>query len=148
MTNPHIDRLGLEPHPEGGFYKETYRSALSLTCNDRQRDALTVIYYLLEAGQHSAWHRVLSDEVWHYYDGAPLELFLMSPNCKDVERIELNAENRHAVIPAEYWQAARSTGADTLVGCCVSPGFDFADFILLRDHPRHTSIDTQWQKLL
>ena len=148
MTNPQVKRLGLQPHPEGGFYKETYRSASSITCNDRQRDALTVIYYLLEAGRHSAWHRVLSDEVWHYYEGAPLELFIMSPNGQDVQRLVLDSEQRHAVVPADYWQAARATSADTLVGCCVSPGFDFADFILLRDHPRHTSIAQQWQNLL
>ena len=148
MNNPHVERLGLLPHPEGGYYKECYRSQISVSSNDRQRDALTVIYYLLEAGQYSAWHRVLSDEVWHYYDGEDLELFSMTPDCKQVERILLNAENRHAVIPAEYWQAAKPIGTFALTGCCVSPGFDFKDFILLRDHPRSTDIEKQWQELL
>ena len=119
-----IETLGLAPHPEGGWYRQVYRSEEKVT---RQRDAaersaLTTIYFLLVEGTYSAWHRVASDEAWHFYEGDPLELLTRDAVTR------LDATNRVHVIPAGTWQAARPLGAYTLVGCTVGPGFDFADF--------------------
>jgi predicted cupin superfamily sugar epimerase len=121
-----IETLGLAPHPEGGWYRQVYRSEEKVV---RQRDgaersALTTIYFLLVEGTYSAWHRVASDEAWHFYEGDPLELL-----TRDAVT-QLDAQNRVHVIPAGAWQAARPLGAYTLVGCTVGPGFDFHDFEL------------------
>jgi predicted cupin superfamily sugar epimerase len=123
-----IRELAMQPHPEGGHYAEVYRSA-----------AVTSIYFLLAAGELSRWHRVRADEVWHFYEGSPLELLQLTPHGADLERITLGpvGERQQPVhcVPADHWQAARSRGAYTLVGCSVAPAFQFADFSLLRDHP-------------
>jgi predicted cupin superfamily sugar epimerase len=119
-----IERLGLKPHPEGGHYIETFRAPES-----------TAIYFLLKAGERSHWHRVLNaDEVWHHYAGAPLEL-AMSEDARGVRRLRLGSdlalgERPQAVVPRRVWQAARSLGAWTLVGCTVSPAFAFENFEL------------------
>jgi uncharacterized protein len=123
--------LELAPHPEGGFYRETFRDARRI---EGGRSASTAIHYLLPRGQVSAWHRVDAAELWHFYAGAPLELFL-SPDGSRVERHLLGAdlmadERPQAVVPAHVWQAARSLGDWSLVGCTVAPGFDFATFEL------------------
>ena len=103
------------------------------------RDALTAIYFLLSAGAYSRWHRVLADEAWHFFEGDPLELLWLDEARGDcVRRVlsDVEAERRPlAVVPAGCWQAARPMGAYALVGCSVGPGFDFADFALLADHP-------------
>jgi uncharacterized protein len=103
------------------------------------RAALTSIYFLLPAGAVSRWHRVRSDEVWHHYEGAPLELWLVPPEEQRLERVQLGPlATRQApvhCVPAQWWQAARSLGPYTLVGCTVGPGFEFGDFELLRDRP-------------
>lgn len=131
--------LGLRPHPEGGHYAEMYRSSGRVRPVDRdvERPALTTIYFLLAAGEHSRWHRVLSDEVWHFYEGDPLELLRFDD--QGLHRMRLGSvahETRPvAVIPAGSWQAARPMGAYTLGGCTVAPGFDFADFTLAVDVP-------------
>jgi uncharacterized protein len=136
-----IEMLDLAPHPEGGFYREIWRAPLGVEPADRRgtRAALTSIYFLLPAGALSRWHRVRSDEVWHYYEGAPLELLLVRPDAPSLERAQLGplTDGRAPVhcVPANTWQAARSLGAYTLVGCAVGPGFEFADFELLRDSP-------------
>lgn len=136
-----IAKLELLPHPEGGYYREVYRSVRQVKPKDErsERSALTTIYFLLTAGQHSRWHRVLSDEIWHFYEGEPLELFWFDID-KDESMYRLlgqfNAGGKQhpvQVVPAGCWQAARSTGAYTLVGCTVGPGFDFDDFSLLED---------------
>jgi len=134
-----IDRLALQPHPEGGYYREIFRSALAVRTSDGRpvRSAVTTIYYLLTAGQHSGWHRVRSDEIWHFYDGDPLELALVSPAFDSVTRLALGppdgtSEPSHTV-PAGWWQAARPTGAFTLAGATVAPGFEFVDFLMARD---------------
>jgi uncharacterized protein len=134
-----IQELQLAPHPEGGFYREVFRSASTVRPEDGRspRAALTTIYFLLTAGQHSRWHRVRSDEVWHAYEGDPLELLQAPPDCAAVDRVllgplEAGAQPSHTV-PAGWWQAARPRGAFSLVGCSVGPGFDFADFSFLRD---------------
>jgi len=136
-----IETLRLEPHPEGGHYREIYRSAQSVDpADDRTaRAALTVIYFLLNAGEVSRWHRVRSDEVWHYLEGDPLELQLADAEFEQTSAMLLSPLAGHAmpvrIIPADGWQAARTTGAYTLAACTVAPGFDFADFALLRDLP-------------
>ncbi len=134
-----IERLQLQPHPEGGFYREVFRSDLIVQPGDDRpsRAALTTIYFLLAEGQHSRWHRVRSDEVWHAYEGAGLELFQAPPDLAVVDRIALGLSDPdvHPVhtVPAGWWQAARPRGAFSLVGCTVGPGFEFADFSFLRD---------------
>lgn len=134
-----IATLGLQPHPEGGHYRRIHASSAQVRPGDGRgaRPALTGIYYLLAAGECSRWHRVASDEAWHHLEGAPLALFeadaafaqvarrLLGPFADDAEPVR--------VVPHGRWQAARSTGAYTLVACSVGPGFDFADFELLCD---------------
>jgi predicted cupin superfamily sugar epimerase len=120
--------LGLAPHPEGGFYRETFRAAAA----EGGRGASTAIYYLLRRGEVSAWHRVDADEVWHYYAGAPLEL-LLSADGQERSAVRLGpdlaaGERPQAVVPAGAWQSARSLDDWTLVGCTVAPAFQFAGF--------------------
>ena len=137
-----IKHLRLALHPEGGHFLETFRSRLVVTPSDSRgaRAALTVIYFLLVQGGVSRWHRVASDEAWHWYEGDPLELFTAS-RTGAIKRSVLGpvSENfrPHQVVPAGHWQAARSTGAYTLVGCSVGPGFDFSDFTMLSSLPEH-----------
>ena len=125
-----IALLGLEPHPEGGYFRETFRDGP----DSGQRAFSTAIYFLLKEGQISRWHRVDAAEVWHWYAGAPLELGL-APKGGPESIVQLGSdllagERPQAVVPAAYWQRARSLGAWTLVGCTVAPGFDFAGFEL------------------
>ncbi len=134
-----LNILGMRPHPEGGHYVELFRSASRVQALDRnvERGALTTIYFLLVAGELSRWHRVMSDEVWHYHEGDAIELLLFDD--QGLRRLRLGSvgsETRPSVVvPAGTWQAARTTGAYTLVGCTVGPGFDFADFSLVADLP-------------
>jgi predicted cupin superfamily sugar epimerase len=136
-----IAGLGLLPHPEGGYYGELYRSnAMVLPADGRgPRAALTTIYFLLTGDTVSRWHRVQSDEVWHFYEGAPLDLWLASPGADAVNQQRLGplagAQRPVCTVPLGWWQAARSTGAYTLVGCTVGPGFEFSDFALAADQP-------------
>ena len=119
-----IETLGLEPHPEGGWYRQVYKSAETVTreADGARRSALTTIYFLLVEGTVSRPHVVQSDEVWHFYEGDPLEL------TAGEERVTLHASHRVHVVPARVWQAARPLGTYTLVGCTVGPGFEFEDF--------------------
>jgi len=134
-----IKLLDMRPHPEGGHYAEVFRSAHRVRVLDRnvERAALTTIYFLLTAGEFSRWHRVDSDEIWHYHEGDAIELVLFDD--QGVRRMPLGPVERATrstiVVPAGTWQAARTTGAYTLVGCTVGPGFEFADFSLLADAP-------------
>ena len=136
-----VQALGLEPHPEGGHYRRIHASSASVLPPDGrgERPALTCIHYLLAAGECSRWHRVASDEAWHYIEGAPLVLLGADPGFTEVESRLLGPFGPGAepvrVVPHGRWQAARSTGPYTLVACTVGPGFDFADFELLRDRP-------------
>jgi predicted cupin superfamily sugar epimerase len=122
-----IKLLGLEPHPEGGHYRETFRDASSSA-----RAYSTAIFFLLKAGEISRWHRVDAAEIWHFYRGAPLELrigkeaYVLGPDIDEAELPQL-------VVPPNAWQAARSLGDFSLVGCTVAPGFDFAHFELAPD---------------
>ena len=137
-----IATLGLSPHPEGGFYRELYRSpSRVLTPDGRgERAALTTIYFLLPNETHSRWHQVRSDEVWHLYEGGPLELFELAADGTGLVRHSLTAVSESGGSPvhtvaADRWQAARSLGDYSLVGCTVAPGFEFADFRMLSDDP-------------
>ena len=122
-----IAMLGMKPHPEGGHYIETFRDA-----PEGGRGHSTAIYFLLEAGECSVWHRVDAAEIWHYYAGAPLALTI-SPNGHDASAYRLGpnlaaGERPQVVVPAGEWQTAESLGAWTLVGCTVAPGFAFEGF--------------------
>jgi hypothetical protein len=136
-----VSTLALVPHPEGGYYGEVYRATATVQPADGRglRAALTTIYFLLPAGATSRWHRVQSDEVWHFYEGSPLDLWTAGPACDAVNCHRLGPLNgtRQPVwtVPAGWWQAARSTGAYTLAGCTVGPGFDYQDFTFAADDP-------------
>jgi uncharacterized protein len=131
----------LKPHPEGGYYGELYRSSSGVRPHDGRypRPAMTVIFFLLTAGQHSRWHRVRSDELWHACEGHPLILFEMSADLRELQQVALGDGDSDArwihVVPAGAWQAARSRGAYTLVTCTVAPGFVFEDFDFMRGVP-------------
>jgi predicted cupin superfamily sugar epimerase len=152
-----IGHLGLQPHPEGGFYEESFRSPTLLTLPDgRVRSASTAIYFLLPAGSFSALHRVSSDEVWHFYNGDPLELTTMTAEGM-LEKVLLGCklaagQRPQFVVSAGVWQAAKPCDGEhgyTLVGCTVAPGFDFADFEmpsrteLVRLFPQHRAVIAQ-----
>jgi predicted cupin superfamily sugar epimerase len=129
-----IETLGLSPHPEGGFFRETWRSPLALggLPHGGTRSASTAIYFLLPAGTFSALHRVASDEVWHHYNGDPVRLHLLEGRVHRtvvLGRDIAAGERPQQVVPAGVWQAAVPMGSRwSLCGCTVAPGFDFADF--------------------
>lgn len=121
-----IALLALEPHPEGGWFRQTFVDEVP-----GGRAHSTLIYYLLEAGDHSHWHRVDSAEVWHWYAGAPLELRIDPPPLTLTLGNDLSTGQRpQGVVPRGAWQSARSLGEWTLVGCTVAPGFEFEHFEL------------------
>ncbi len=125
-----IARLGLEPHPEGGHYRETFRDS---GCDANGRSRSTAIYFLLARGERSHWHRIDAVEVWHYYAGDALTLRIADGNKTRSFTIGPDiaaGEAPQAIVPAHAWQAAESTGEWTLVGCTVAPGFEFAKFEL------------------
>ena len=145
-----IAQLQLQPHPEGGWYREVFRPAAQVVTQDGRtaRNALTSIYFLLESGQQSRWHQVRSDEVWVYLEGAPLDLWIWDASANLARRavlgpvsldadlsLSLAMEPQH-VVASGLWQAARpqSGVADrfTLAACMVGPGFDFSDFRMMQ----------------
>lgn len=132
QTQAVIDELGLKPHPEGGWYREIYRSGDRVQTPRGARSAITTIYYLLERSQGSRWHVVEADEIWHFYEGAPLELLAYDPVARALVSGLLGDggadRERVAVIRKGVWQAARSLGDFSLMGCSVAPGFEFEDF--------------------
>ena len=141
-----VDQLSLLPHPEGGWYREIYRSRERVQTRRGLRSALTTIHYLLEHEQLSRWHVVESAEIWHFHDGAPLDLFEYVPATRQLTRHVLGGvregegNENVVVIEAGVWQAARSRGEFSLVGCTVGPGFEFEDFrfvTALADHEAH-----------
>lgn len=154
-----VRRLDLKQHPEGGFFSETYRSA-ERVMRDKNgggstetRSASTAIYYLLSDGAHSAWHRIKSDEVWHFYAGEPLHVHVLDKTGALVTHRLGNALTHadavfQAVVPAGLWFAAECADPATfaLVGCTVAPGFEFSEFeladvdALKARHPQHAAL--------
>jgi len=128
-----IRLLDLTPHPEGGYFRETFRDE----AEQGGRSCSTAIYYLLKAGEVSHWHRVDAVETWHWYAGAPLILKIVEENAAPDEAIlgaELGEGQRpQVVVPKGHWQSARSLGDWTLVGCTVAPGFEFSGFEIAPD---------------
>lgn len=125
-----IANLNLLPHPEGGHYRETFRDS---RVDANGRAASTAIYFLLARGERSHWHRIDAVEIWHYHAGAPLLLDIADIDGQRTIQLGpdvLNGEQPQAIVPAHAWQAARSAGGWTLVGCTVAPGFDFTTFEL------------------
>jgi predicted cupin superfamily sugar epimerase len=127
-----VSALGLARHPEGGFFRETFRAP------DQPRGASTSILFLLPAGERSRWHRVDADEHWLFHDGDALELEIAKPDGSGHHVVTLGADlaaghTPQAVVPRGWWQAARSAGAWSLVGCVVAPAFEFAHFEMAPD---------------
>lgn len=153
-----VKHLRLQPHPEGGFFKETYRSngiiSLAQLSGDfnGDRNYSTAIYFLLQKGDYSAFHRISSDECWHFYEGGTLLVHIIDEegrySCVRLGRKIEEGETFQFVVPAKCWFGSEpAPGTDfTLVGCTVAPGFDFADFemadenTLARQFPQHQSI--------
>lgn len=128
-----IERLGLRRHPEGGWYRETWREAAGDMPGGRAH--ATAIYFLLEAGQRSHWHRVDAAELWLFHAGSPLKLSIAADENGPVRTISLGAdvaggEWPQGLVPAGWWQSAVADGGWALVSCVVAPGFDFAGFEL------------------
>ena len=119
-----IRRLDLAPHPEGGWFRQTWIA----DAPDGTRAPGTAIYYLLAEGQVSHWHRIDSAEIWHFYAGSPLELSIAHRDTVTLGPDLAAGQHPQAIVPPRAWQSARSTGAWSLVGCTVSPGFEFAHF--------------------
>ncbi|MCB1042285.1 MAG: cupin domain-containing protein [Acidobacteria bacterium] len=129
-----IDHLSLSAHPEGGYFKETYRSEewVELPRFSGRRPVSTAILYLLPQGSVSQWHRIKSDEIWHFHAGEDLRLdVIMRDGLHSVLRIGPEGPFQ-AVVPHGSWFSAIPEGAFALVGCTVAPGFDFADFEMAR----------------
>jgi len=137
-----IEWLSLAPHPEGGHYREHFRSGRVVLPSDGRaaRAGLTSIDFLLCQGEFSAWHRVASDEAWHLLEGGPLRLWLLPPglgrvDCVDLAPVDAAGARPAHVVPAGWWQAAEPLGDHALCGATVGPGFDFSDFSFLRADP-------------
>lgn len=157
-----IDAFHMLPHPEGGYYAETYRAGETIAQGalparfGGDRPFSTAIYFLLENQNRSALHRIQSDEVWHFYAGGPLLIYVIEPTAGTLSVIRLgNRPDRgevfQAVVPAGSWFGAKPLGEPnapyfSLVGCTVAPGFDFADFVLadsdelLAQFPQHKAV--------
>jgi predicted cupin superfamily sugar epimerase len=153
-----ISKLNLEPHPEGGFFKETYRSAGeinldSLSHNYKgKRNYSTSIYFMLTSDTFSAFHRILQDEIWHFYDGSTLNLYMITPEGKltitEIGKDISAGQVPQFVVPGGNWFAASGINKNdySLVGCTVSPGFNFLDFELtsrkelLAKFPQHADV--------
>lgn len=124
-----IELFRLQPHPEGGYFRETFRDPHEV----EGRSVGTAIYFLLTKGQASHWHRVDASEIWHFYAGGPLELSIATEGGRSVVQLGndfARGQRPQSVVPAKAWQSARSLGDWTLVGCTVAPGFEFSGFEL------------------
>lgn len=150
-----VERLQLQPHPEGGFYRETWRSPLQVDPGpgmEGTRACCTSIYFLLTAGNFSAFHRIRQQELWNFHDGDALELHVLTPEgghrVVHIGKDLAAGQVPQFVVPAGHWFASRvaAPGAWSLVGCVVAPGFDFRDFeladgrALAAEFPQHAGI--------
>jgi hypothetical protein len=152
-----VDKLNLQSHPEGGYFKETYRAADILSKDvlparfDGDRNTSTSIYFLLEGHQFSAFHRIKSDELWHFYYGVPLMVYIIEPDGT-LQTLKIGSDLEEScsfqgTVKAGSWFASKPIKADgfSLVGCTVAPGFDFADFELAgeelsQEFPQHQAL--------
>jgi predicted cupin superfamily sugar epimerase len=140
-----VSALKLKPHPEGGYYCETYRSGIRVATSEATRNAVTSIYYLLADDMFSAFHRLKSDEIWHHYRGSPISIEIIESNGRHREIVIGIGDCWQAAISAGAWFAARVRDPESyaLVGADVAPGFDFADFEmgsrpeLIAAYPQH-----------
>ena len=155
IVQHYVEKLEMQPHPEGGYYASTYRSKENIPVSalparfPGDRLFSTAIYFLLSGHQFSAFHRIKSDELWHFYDGCGLEIFVIEPNgTGNVLRLGRDLNHGFAfqqLVPAGSWFASRPIDPESfcLVGCTVAPGFDFQDFelaekeTLLQEFPQH-----------
>lgn len=160
-----IKHLELLPHPEGGFYKEVYRSKEVIPTSalaekyEGERNVCTSIYFMLTSGNFSAFHRINQDEIWHFYQGEAIELHIISPQGKHklvmVGHDFTKGEVPQVVVPARHWFAAKVSvdNSFSLVGCTVSPGFDFRDFELakgtklIKEFPEHVSLISDFTRI-
>ncbi|MFT4434770.1 cupin domain-containing protein [Caballeronia sp. 15715] len=156
MCDVLIERFGLQPHPEGGYFRETFRGEDKVVREaslGATRSASTAIYYMLCDGAHSAWHRIRSDEVWHFYAGDPIDVHVIDVTGQLHTHRLGNALTHHnavfqAVVPAGHWFAAElcDPAAFALVGCTVAPGFEFSEFeladvaALTKAYPQHEAV--------
>lgn len=145
-----VKHYNLEPHPEGGFFAETYRSSQTYQTAAGERSASTAIMFLITKDSISHFHRLTSDEGWHFYGGSPLKLLELTPHG-DLNEIVIGSDFKAGqklqhIVPAGNWFASTSFGDYSLVGCTVSPGFDFSDFEmakkekLIKEFPQHQNI--------
>ncbi len=130
-----IKQFNLKAHPEGGWFREILRSQSYVKRKDgEKRNNITGIYYMLRKNEKSTWHRVnYADEIWIYLKGAPLNLWCLDDDNKELKKLRLDSNNPIEMIPSGYWQAATTSGAYTLASCCVGPGFEFLDFEMLKN---------------
>ncbi|MGQ0815041.1 MAG: cupin domain-containing protein [Gemmatimonadota bacterium] len=128
-----INHFGLAPHPEGGWFREVFRSSHRVQTAREERAALTVIHYMLASGTCSRWHRVDADEAWFFSDGSAIEHIIAAPDFSSIVRRRLIDVTPVSVAPAGWWQAAYTEGDWALVQCAVAPGFEFSGFQLARD---------------
>ena len=159
-----IETLELQPHPEGGYFRETYRSDEIIpqealpSVFDGSRNYSTSIYYLLQSGDFSAFHKIRQDEIWHFYLGSPVELYMISETgllTKTIVGNDVgNGQVPQFIVPKDYWFAAfvKEKNSYSLVGCTVAPGFDFRDFTmasrkaLIELFPKHQDIITRFTR--
>lgn len=159
-----IKKLALQPHPEGGFFKEVYRSEVSIPENslpesfEGSRNYATAIYFLLTSENFSAFHKIKQDEIWHFYEGSPIRLIMISEDAEYSEiiigRDFSKAQVPQFIVPKNFWFAAEVTEPESfsLAGCTVSPGFDFRDFTLAKrielqeQFPQHSSVIQQFTR--
>jgi len=130
-----IDKYNLVPHPEGGYYAVIYESKQTVTSPvvDKDRKAITHIYFLLLKGQVSLFHKVAHDEIWNFYEGDPIKLIKYNGSTIEENIIGSGCSDYVSIVEGGIYQAAETTGVYSLVGCSVAPGFEFEDFTLLRD---------------
>jgi uncharacterized protein len=150
-----VRALNLKPHPEGGFYCETYRSGIGIATSGVARDAVTSIYYLLSDDMYSAFHRLKSDEIWHHYRGSPISIEIIESDGRHRQVVVGMDDCWQAAIAAGVWFAAKLRDSESyaLVGADVAPGFDFADFemgdreALIAAFPQHKGLIERFTRL-